>query len=544
VDTETAAVNPGTTLPSESGAFSLLRSVSWVESLWYLAVLLLIAGAGVLNLYRPLHGDTALFLLGAEAMDRGDLLYVDFWDNKPPGVYVFYYVAGRLFGFTSFGVHLFELCWMLAFAVVMFAVLRSCLHGRWLSAVPPLVFLTTYWFRSDSQTLMQVEALVGFPTFVSAWLLTREWSSSGGKFVSCALAGVAAAVAVAFKLVFAPLFVVFVLVATVEQVRRCRPTARIAFVAGMWAAYTAGVAAVLGAIVLIFASRGTLDALLWTTFIYPELVMPEIAEGLVTAAPFTRLFNSLGWWLGVFAPWLPFAGVGVACCLRHRGSALLRMMLVWLAGGLGVILLQRFSWWAYHMTLLFVPMSVLAARGLDALLTILASLGLSARRAVAATVMFLIFPAAAASAATAADQFPKVKRVFDGADPKPLRIARYQQNADEMYLRLAPVAEAIGAPDALAGDIYVFGNPLIYLFTGRRQALPVHGWSWEMFVEPLWERLPDDLRDREPVYIFVDPELRRMIARRSPQVLDFIEARYTAIWSSREGVWYRLQRPT
>lgn len=104
------------------------------EAIWYVAVLGVVALTGIINLYRPLYGDSALFLLAAEGMSRGDVLYVDFWDNKQPGIFAFYYVAGRLFGFTAPGLHLFELCWMLWFSVVLCIALRPCLRWRWLGA--------------------------------------------------------------------------------------------------------------------------------------------------------------------------------------------------------------------------------------------------------------------------------------------------------------------------------------------------------------------------------------------------------------------------
>ena len=75
--------------------------------------------AGVLSLPRPLGGDQALFLYIAKSIDHGSLLYRDLWDAKQPGIYIFYAVAGNLFGFNDIAVHLLELIVMLALAVVL-----------------------------------------------------------------------------------------------------------------------------------------------------------------------------------------------------------------------------------------------------------------------------------------------------------------------------------------------------------------------------------------------------------------------------------------
>ena len=83
--------------------------------------------AGWVNLPMPLHGDAALYQLGAKAMADGGVLYRDFWDLKQPGIYLFHWFAGSLFGFTETGLHRLELLYMLAFSVLQLVVLRRYL---------------------------------------------------------------------------------------------------------------------------------------------------------------------------------------------------------------------------------------------------------------------------------------------------------------------------------------------------------------------------------------------------------------------------------
>jgi hypothetical protein len=81
--------------------------------------LVVLAVLGLIHLPYPFGGDQALFLLGAAALDRGEVLYVDFWDNKQPGIYFFFWLAGHLFGFSEAGVHLLELLWQALLAIVL-----------------------------------------------------------------------------------------------------------------------------------------------------------------------------------------------------------------------------------------------------------------------------------------------------------------------------------------------------------------------------------------------------------------------------------------
>jgi hypothetical protein len=84
----------------------------------YVLPLIIVAALASIHLPYPFAGDQTLFLLGAAALDRGEVLYVDFWDIKQPGIYLFFWLAGRLFGFSKIGVHLLELIWQLKFPAI------------------------------------------------------------------------------------------------------------------------------------------------------------------------------------------------------------------------------------------------------------------------------------------------------------------------------------------------------------------------------------------------------------------------------------------
>jgi hypothetical protein len=109
-------------------------STTVTELLWAVAAVCFIAIIGSLKLFAPFDGDQALFLYMAEAIDEGEILYVDVWDMKQPGIFWFFWMAGKLFGFTTLGTKLLELAWMLALAAAMIVCLRHYFAHPWLAA--------------------------------------------------------------------------------------------------------------------------------------------------------------------------------------------------------------------------------------------------------------------------------------------------------------------------------------------------------------------------------------------------------------------------
>jgi hypothetical protein len=75
----------------------------------YGGALLLVALLALLHIPYPFSSDQGLFAHFAQAMDGGARLYEDLWDIKQPGLFALYWIAGRLFGFDSVGIHIFDL---------------------------------------------------------------------------------------------------------------------------------------------------------------------------------------------------------------------------------------------------------------------------------------------------------------------------------------------------------------------------------------------------------------------------------------------------
>ena len=173
-----------------------------------LLALIPVLSLGILHLPHPFDGDQALIMVGARALEDGGRLYVDFWDNKQPGIYLFYWLAGKLFGFNEVGAHTLELIWYSGLAVWMTLGLRTYFRRPWLAALVPLASVGLFYGMSDKWHLTQVEALASLPLFGCLVLSTDLEATGGRQFRRWFLSGLCAGGLVTFKQALAPLAMV------------------------------------------------------------------------------------------------------------------------------------------------------------------------------------------------------------------------------------------------------------------------------------------------------------------------------------------------
>ena len=285
--------------------------------------LLVVTALGAANLHYPFGLDQALIFHGAKAMDQGAIYYVDFWDNKQPGLYWFYLIAGRLFGFTEFGIHFLEFLWMLAFAGLQMVALRGAFRQPWLSAVVPIATIGVYYAMSGEYELTQLEFLVAFPLFAFVLCLLGASKHPRGLPALYFLSGLLAGVVVLFKLLLAPLCVALWLIALGYMLVGRKQGIVALFLKAVLPA-SLGVVLVLGSVVLLYHQWGHLDALLWTAFVYP----PQ-ALAIAPQASKSRLVTALAFFLSEFAPWALFALGGAAAWAWRRRDLPGALLLTW-----------------------------------------------------------------------------------------------------------------------------------------------------------------------------------------------------------------------
>ncbi len=220
--------------------------------------------AGMLNLAFPFSGDQALFTIGAQALSRGAVLYRDFWDLKQPGIYWFYHVAGALFGYNEMGIHVAELVWFTALAVIISVSMRSRFQIAWMSDLCAVFTVGVYFSVCATWHLTQLEGLAALPLFLSLLLVfPAEGRVSSTRFF---IFGMLAASVALFKLMLLAIPLTFVVIAIAFRKRLLQNV----FIALL------GVLTVMTPVVIYFGVQHQLPLICKTYFVYPPRIVSQL----------------------------------------------------------------------------------------------------------------------------------------------------------------------------------------------------------------------------------------------------------------------------
>ncbi len=494
-----------------------------------LAAILVIAAP---KLPYPLHGDQTVFLMGAESMAHGGVLYRDFWDTKQPGVFLFYELAGKLFGFTSLGVHLLELLWMLVLAAWMVGVLRSRFETPGLASFTAIAAVGGYYAVAGTWEMTQVEMLAALPLFICCAAVLPHPERPRPERFSWFESGLAAGAAALFKLLFGAIPVAIWIAASVAARREERASWRKLLVE-RWLPAAGGVLVVLGATAVWFALAGALRPMLWTNFVYPG---QALASGGWSDPG--RLLHTVSWFA---VPFGLLAGFALVWLFTRRDAGRERAFdaaAVWLAAAVLIVLVQTLSWWRYHALLWLVPLAILGMRGVDTLARLARErLHMPAPRATA-----LALALAAVACAPAWRMWLPDAHALAHLPATHEQLVAYQRHVSPAWDAVWTDTAFLRAPGAQPGPIYVFGDPRAIHLAGRRQAIPVNGWSWESYAERQWEALPGELVRAAPAYVGFDPGYEALVRERSPATWAWLEANYRVSKSSDTRTWYERRR--
>jgi hypothetical protein len=137
----------GNNMPKEKnvpdrGAVAQKRAaaVRWLL-LWCL-LLAVLAGLRSHTFLAPITHDEAIFLYGGQAWAVGQTPYRDFWDHKPPNIFLFHSLPLWVFPFSHTAVLVNELLWLALAATFFAAVCR--LHSSRTATAVALAFLCLF----------------------------------------------------------------------------------------------------------------------------------------------------------------------------------------------------------------------------------------------------------------------------------------------------------------------------------------------------------------------------------------------------------------
>ena len=515
----------------------MIRSISAASRAWreVLAIGILCL-LGALSLNYPFTGDQALFTLGATKIQHGGILYRDFWDLKQPGIFIFYFVAGRLFGFSEVGVHAFELLYFVCFAVMLQLTLPAYIQNRWITAFSPILVIGTYYATATPWFLTQVEALIGPALYSSLWFCYAASRSQGRRRLGLLFcSGLAAAFVVLFKLIYLPVLAA----ALVAIVLAARGSLKEPSSMKVWIPLCAFASGLLLPLMLLWAIYAPVigAAQLYDTFVtIPSRIVAELPQPSIR-----RIVSSARWFILNCGLLTCLAVIGSQGDLRTRKSPITYAMLAWLAAGVIAFLMQRQSWWPYQVMLFIVPIGVLALRGVELIVDWLrapkSTSGLRMRPLAVPLVAILLLLAVGTVPA-----FSKARRLL-------AVVNRGQANSTQRFqFELEPMYREANAETAFLrdrnqpGELYVCGDPIYYIFARRNQPIALNGWGLELLLPLQWEELRSELAAKRPRYIFVARDYQDLIKDRSPETMALIRQNYRERSGDSNGAWYELRR--
>ena len=515
-----------------SGSQSEAATSAWMSRsvvyLWYVLGFSATLALGAVNLFYPFGEDQSVFLLVAKAMDQGAVLYVDTWHNKQPALYYFWLFAGRLFGFSEFGIHMLELLWLLFFSVVLMFTLRSVVTHSWVAALAPVATVGVYYATAGEYELTELEMLVNFPIFLSLWFVYKAVESNDRRLLNFFYSGIFAGIVVLFKLLVSGVVLAIWVTATVYILVRDRGRNWPAFV---WSWFAAGLGSllVIVPVLLYFWSNQALDELIWTAFVYPSAAF-EIAP----PSPKTRLITGFAFYISYLLPWMLYAAVAVWWWWRNRSDSFMALLLTWLVFSALVIGVQSFSWWKYHAFLLFAPTGIIAILGIDRVAEYVASASGRSRVFTILTSAVIGLPLVA----SLSGPFVKKAQPLIGTFVQGQGLQAYHWKVSKYYKQLWESSRFLTEPGALPGPIYVFADAMLYPFSGRECAHAIEGSGWDYWLPEQLRDIMDTLKRDKVPYIFVERREYKMAWMR-PEVWNFLETYYEVHKRDDIGLWLK-----
>ncbi len=507
--------------------------VFWLDVVVFLSLL----AVGAASLPLPFGGDQGLNLLIGQVISEGGAPYRDVWDLKHPGIFFFFAAGGSLFGFDEIGLHVFELIWMLALALLVRVVAGRWLRDRASASLAPAFTVGLYYAIAGPFHLTQTESVVGLPLLGSLWCAVEAVRGRSRAKHWLFASGVAGGVAAVFKIPYIAIPAAFWLL-TIRELRFQRNETLKS------AASSVATCAVAGALVPLLATL---------TYLLEKHLGPEVYWSFVThpgdAAAQTavepqRLFYAARFWILSWQPALVLAAIGMGEALRRRVDQMDAALCAWLVAGLMLIVMQLISWWEYHFFLVFVPAGLLAARGLQAasqaLRLSIEPGAFRLRHMMAAMALILLFTP---------QLVPAARHTASVWTSRPLPLSRegiivYHASHYPEYASIRERTAFLREPGSHRGAIYVFDLPVYYLYAGRHPAIP---WiaPWFHPTDRPWKHLLEDLNDARPPYVRVAAAALQAIIGHRPSlrndvagIVPFIESRYKVLSQDEDGTWY------
>jgi len=480
-------------------------------------VLSIIAIIGSIKSFTILGGDQSLFTVIAQMFDAGKILYQDLFDYKQPGIFMFYYLAGKTLGWSDIAIHYFELGYWLVFSLILYFSIKQYdlfYKSELSSSLFPLFAIGAYYCNASAFQLTQLEALINVPLYLIVWLLDKAYKNENNLWITYFVIGLLMGVVVLCKLIFAPIILSFLLIHFFFCYR------------------SKGLMHILRKQLLPMIIGGFIPIAIFLNYIFSHHIenlvvdiffkIPTQVIGLGDQVHPERLWESIKWFGRKMIIFLMLAGIGVFL-ISKKESHFFSMMIAWLVIGFVVVVMQKTSWWSYHFQLFYVPIALFSVLGLDYifrhLLNYLHINNSWKRIPILLIILGLIThnQLQLLQESMYSENYAKLMR-FDYAKNHALSVLKVLKEED---------------------TIYVCGNPRKYLMTSRLPELSTNGWILEYYLDYQWQNFYEEFQSKPPTYLFISNEYENLIPKKSPTLWHLITTKYLKFSSEETGVWYK-----
>ncbi|UJP05690.1 MAG: hypothetical protein LZF61_01560 [Nitrosomonas sp.] len=486
------------------------------DKLVIFCTLLFIVALGLVKSATPLGGDQALFAVIAQQLDAGKTLYRDLFDYKQPGIYLFYLLAGKTLGWSDIGIHLFELGYWVLFSLFLFVVIEkyALFRQRYFNGLLPLFIVAVYYLNANLTHLTQLEALINFPLLLIVWLLDKAYKTERDLFVIYLVTGLLIGVVVLCKLVYSPIIFFFLLIHFAFTLKKQDiKYILVKQIPPLCLGFIPPVAVFLS---YIFAHQ--IEHLVADIY----FKIPTHVIALEDQVDSSRLRGSIHWFgKRMMIPGI-FAIIGVFL-ITKKESHFFSLLVSWGLIGFVVILMQKTSWWSYHFQLLYVPVGIFAAIGLDFIIHRLLLNFQPKTPYLRGFLLVTIFPL------VFYHQLNTFWTNIASQDRKNLYTYDYAKDDAESIVKIIKPEDTI----------FICGNPRMYLLTSHLPELSTNGWILEYYLDYQWDAFYDEFRNKPPTYLFIQTNYIGRMQIKQQELWTFINREYIEIDTVERGKWYK-----
>lgn len=464
----------------------------------------------------PVDGDQAQYYLGAANLAAGGDYYSSYWDIKQPGLYWFYVAAGSL-GLGEIGARLLEMLLATAGGLLSYSSMRQ-LGARGLP--PVVVSVLSVWLYVAGAFDMgvgQAEGLLGFLLAAQIRLLL----AARNRTCPWAVAGVLTGVCIVLKILFVG-FGTMIMLGVLWDQRKAPGSLRRIIAWGL------GLAAPVAALVIPLFS---IDA--WQVFAYSTFHLPAELTSLPAMRPpywLASNVRSLAVLVGVLGPLLLIG-------LRNRSRATCRIwdfhgisFGLFAAAVFGVVIgLMQYPT-SYRYLMIAPLLSLLVVPGLEGVLQWAAH---SAGRLTVAVIVAAL--TLAPSMRGFGQAWQTAHLVGFSLSPSSNDLFSEEMTDGAAREQALPVLSIAAESET---TVYVYGDPRMYRWLGKKQPIAIIGWSPQMQTPTVWNEQIRELKCARPDLVFVSQATDEL---HEPSLDGFLSSDYRELGSASQGMWWRLR---